>query len=310
MTSLSPLPSLDTIRQIQARLRNRSVAFVLKNFFDSRVRRTKHFREWYKMPMNYARIMELPLTHHLLAASRSDRILDVSSPKLLALLYAEAGYRNVVAADLEEYFLGDFQAYIDNAKVAVATDVFDAAAHIPYADGHFDKIFSVSVLEHIPFDGDVKALREMLRVLNPTGAIVITLPAFKDYTEEWISSSPYWKSVQNDEGRTFFQRRYDQTTLLERVTAAGGVIKDLVLVGEQPVEAPRRGPDGRMLHNSYYIDRVFGARLLKRISRLTRLPLLDYFAESMVSKKCHYLTSDWQDPNIRQVALRIVKAPS
>ena len=63
-----------------------------------------------------------------------------------------------------------------------------------------------------------------------------------------------------------------------------------------------------MLHNSYYIDRVRMARLLQRIGRrICRLPFMGYLAESLVSRKSYYLTSDWSDPNIRQVVVSIRK---
>lgn len=257
--------------------------------------------------MNYARIMELPLTLLLLQAKKNETILDVSSPKLLALYYAMKGYGGVVAADLEDYFVSDFDIYKKHAKLNIQTAVFNAARKIPYPDSHFDKIFSVSVIEHIPDDGDILAMKEMLRVLKPSGSLVITLPVFNHYVEEWTSSAHYWKSVEKD-GKTFYQRRYDEKTLLKNFSIPGSVIQDVILIAERPVESPRMGENGMMLHNSYYIDKVPTARLLKALGgRLRRIPFVDYLAELIVSRKCHYLTTDWTDPNIRQVAVKMTK---
>jgi SAM-dependent methyltransferase len=279
--------------------------FVMGNLLRGPIRNTKHFRGWFHTPMNYARIMELPLTLLLLQATKNEAILDVSSPKLLALYYALMGCRGVVTADLEDYFVSDFETYKEHANLTIKTAVFDAAREIPYPDSHFDKIFSVSVLEHIPNNGDILAMREMLRVLKPSGSLVITLPAFTHYVEEWISSKNYWKSAEKN-GKTFYQRRYDEHTLLKNFSILGSVIQELILIAESPIEPPRIGENGMMLHNSYYINKVPTAHLLKALGRL-RIPFVRYLAELNVSRKCHYLTTDWTDPNIRQVVVKMTK---
>jgi SAM-dependent methyltransferase len=258
--------------------------------------------------MNYARIIELPLTQLLLNASKDDAILDISSPKLLALSLALNGYEGVVAADMEDYFVDDFEIYKHYSKLSMKTSVFDAASEIPFASSCFDKIFSVSVLEHIPGDGDILAMKEMLRVLKPSGTLVFTLPAFPYYVEEWTVSKHYWKSVQNQRGETFFQRRYDQERLMKTLFAQGGVVQEVILVAEKPISPPRIGSNGIMLHNSYLIDKVPLARLFMALSRrLKCLPFIQYLAELTVSRRCHYLTADWSDPNIRQVVVKMTK---
>ena len=301
---LPPSVSLRDVRRIERKLFTSTARFVLGNLFKAPVRSTRHFREWFRIPMNYARMMELPLTILFMNADRKDRILDVSSPKLLSLFLAREGHTGVVAADLEDYFVADFEAYQRHAGVQLQTSVFDAGREIPFADGHFDKIFSVSVLEHIPHDGDIRALREMLRVLKPGGTLVITLPAFAHYVEEWAVDAHYWKSIQNEKGETFFQRRYDEDRLRATLAVPGGVVQEVLLVAEKPIRPPRIGKEGIMLHNSYLINKVPLARLIKLFRRL---PFVHFLAEHLVSRRCHYLTSDWQDPNIRQVAVKMTK---
>lgn len=260
------------------------------------------------MPMNYARIMELPLTLLLLRAGKDDLVLDVSSPKLLAMFFALNGYDGVVAADLEDYFVGDFEIYKQYAKLPLRTAVFDAARHIPYPDSHFDRMFSVSVLEHIPGNGDTLALQEMLRVLKPSGSLVITLPAFTHYVEEWSVAEHYWKTVRNEKGETFFQRRYDQERLMKTLAIQGGVVEEVILIAEKPIEPPEIGGNGILLHNSYLLNKVPVARLLSALGRrLKYLPFIQYLAESVASRRFHYLTTDWKDPNIRQVVVKMTK---
>jgi hypothetical protein len=151
-----------------------------------------------------------------------------------------------------------------------------------------------------------------MRVLGEAGRLVITLPAFPEYVEEWVSPDRiYWHSISNAEGKVFYQRRYDRSALYDRLSVEDAQVEEAILIAEKPVEEPRLGDDGMMLHNSYYIDRVPTARFLRALGRrIKRLPLVDYLAENLVSRKCHYLTTNWSDPNIRQVVLSMRKSSS
>jgi SAM-dependent methyltransferase len=48
-------------------------------------------------------------------------------------------------------------------------------ANINFVDNYFDRILSISVIEHIPADEQLKAMAEMGRVLKPDGRLIITL---------------------------------------------------------------------------------------------------------------------------------------
>ena len=60
-------------------------------------------------------------------------------------------------------------------KVAAEFEVGNAE-DLPYRDGYFDRVVCSCSLEH--FDDDIKALKEMYRVLNPGGSIVLTVDSF------------------------------------------------------------------------------------------------------------------------------------
>jgi len=277
--------------------------FVLSNAARAEVRRTRHYREWFFTPMNYARIMEVPITEILLDAKPGERVLDVSSPKILALHLMAHGGIELTVADLEDYFVADFEAFTKLFPGHTTLDTFDASAGIPYPDGYFDKVFSVSVLEHIAGDGDRAALEEILRVLRPGGRAVITLPVLTTYYEEWMTRPAYWRTVENDEGRVFFQRRYDAPAL-QQLVAHPLAEWDYLLIAERPLKPIAVREDGLMLHNSYLVETIGVARFLKRLRRL-KVPFSDWAAERIASGRCHYLTRDWTDPNIRQVAVEI-----
>lgn len=278
---------------------------LLPAIWDRRLRATKHFREWVRVPLNYVRHFELPLTLALLDTTPADSVLDVSSPKLLAFYLASEGWSNLTIADIDDYFVGDFEAFATRFKHPPSLRVFDARS-IPLADASFDRVFSVSAIEHIPGDGDTQAIREIARVLRPGGIAVVTLPAHSHYLEEWKTSTSYWDahSVRNERGEVFYQRRYNREAIDARLGNCGLKITDAVYIAEWPIAEPTLGADGRLRHNAAFVQERVNRwpRLLRR-----RVPLFEYWLTGRASKRLHYLTRDASDPRARQVALKLWK---
>ncbi|MGL5094785.1 MAG: class I SAM-dependent methyltransferase [Planctomycetia bacterium] len=57
------------------------------------------------------------------------------------------------------------------------------SGRLPFADGAFDVATALDVLEHL--DDDLGALREMARVVKPSGVVVVTVPAFRLLWSRW-----------------------------------------------------------------------------------------------------------------------------
>lgn len=66
------------------------------------------------------------------------------------------------------------------------------------------------MLEHVPDNGDVELAKEVARILKPDGIFVVTFPASVAQSEECLKNRNfYWSSKAREDGRVFFQRRYD-----------------------------------------------------------------------------------------------------
>lgn len=65
--------------------------------------------------------------------------------------------------------------------------VADRADALSFPDGHFDCVFCLSVIEHIPKEAWAPCIREMERVLRPGGRLVIT----EDMTPEEANEQVY-----------------------------------------------------------------------------------------------------------------------
>ncbi|MCK6531152.1 class I SAM-dependent methyltransferase [Myxococcota bacterium] len=162
-----------------------------------------------------------PLLRHL--PSRG-RVLDLGSPKVLAFTVAASTDLDVVATDLGdsrglERWRGRYRrAYPRRGNLALAPA--DGRC-LPFPDASFHLAFSVSVLEHVPGDGDTRALAELHRVLVPGGVAVIEVPFGPRY-QEVRRRGHRMNELGRDrpEEPTFQERRYDPEALGARLLGA------------------------------------------------------------------------------------------
>ena len=162
------------------------------------------------VPLDPSRYLELPETKRELAARRGEKVLDLASPKLLAVQLAREGVA-VTSVDLLAQEIDRWRRLTPNER-NLRFEVADGRA-LRYEDAAFDHAYSISVLEHIPEGGDATALNELARVVKPGGRIVITLPhAPTAYAEH--RDRPLYGGEN-----TFFQRWYDDAAV-ERLAAA------------------------------------------------------------------------------------------
>jgi len=190
------------------------------------------------VPVNYWRSLEYRLAVEESEFADGDRVLDVGSPKLLSLWLAERLGVSVVATDIEPYFTAEYELLRgarhvppDRLRVAV-----EDGRRLSFDDASFDKVYSLSVLEHIPDDGDTRCVREIARVLAPGGRCVLTVPFWPVSRVDWRDPDFYWSgaSVDDASGKVFFQRRYSETDLHERLIEPSGLrLAKLRFVGDR-----------------------------------------------------------------------------
>lgn len=276
-----------------------------------------HFREWLHAPMAYWRYVELPLTLWYMSKNirAGQTLLDIGSPKLLALYLAVSNPdTKVIASDISDYFVPDFEGFKDKfalEKMQVAT--LDGRS-MGFEDGMIAQVFSVSVLEHIPEDGDSLCMAEIGRVLRPGGLATLTLPYTQSYCEEWLEGiKTYWSehSVESGE-KVFFQRRYAWKDIVRRIIEPSGLrLKGFVLTAERPIEkVAEHYYHGKLAENCNYInERIKKGVAIKAlqgiVAPLGRSPC--QWLHSYYSRRYHYFTSDKNDKRALNIALHLEK---
>ncbi len=199
------------------------------------------------VPVNYWRTVEFRLAISELAPRPGDRILDVGSPKLLSLYLSDQAKADVYSTDIDEYFIRDYERFRKLKRVSAElfhTLVVDGR-RMQFSGETFDKVFSISVLEHIPDKGDSECMKEICRVLRKDGLCVITVPfapqaqdQFKDPFEFYWSAA---SKKDNATGKIFYQRRYDETALHTRLVEPSGLhLKKILYLGERLQASPEK----------------------------------------------------------------------
>lgn len=295
--------------------RKELLEFVKKHLLPYRkqLQSNRHFREWSLIPMNYWRNIELPLTLWYMSNTdikKVQLILDIGSPKLLALFLSTINKNaTIIASDITSYFVKDFQMFkdlygLDNMLIKT----LDGRC-IPFEDEEIEQVYSVSVLEHIPDDGDIKCAAEIGRVLKPGGLATITLPFARTYCEEYLEGiKTYWSDHSKEvDGKVFFQRRYALKDITDRIIKPSGLIlKSMVLTAEKPIgKLSRYDYHGKIAENCNYIDKSIFVKILKGLLKIAGISLPYQWIYSYYSWRYHYYTNDKGDIRTMNIALQL-----
>ncbi len=181
--------------------------------------------------VGYWRLLPNAVVWAQASAMQKPKILDVSSPKLVSLYLAARTGAEVLATDLNDpeiyrrwQKMGRLRG-LSNYRVE-----YQDARQLTLPDASFDLVYSLSVIEHIPGNGDHEALREFARVTKPGGVVIVEVPYRRTFEEVFRTTDSKGAALEREE---FFERRYDAATLEERLLRVEGLrLESKMILGE------------------------------------------------------------------------------
>ena len=191
-------------------------------------RRQVGFRRWAEMQLapitSFPRLAEFEFAERFLDLRPGLSLLDLASPKIFGLVLSRRFSLDAWLTDIWEEEVSAWKAWAESAGWADPKLRFEAcdARRTDFPDKSFDRVVSISVLEHIEGDGDSSAMREMGRVLKPGGIAVVSIPFSRRFKMKMTRSRIY--GVENPgKKEQLFLRVYDQQTLEQRILRPSGL---------------------------------------------------------------------------------------
>ena len=186
-------------------------------------------------PISSTRYWEFDFVNKNIIPKGKQKVLDVSSPRFFGI-YLTSKYKNIQYVminpdknDVKETALyHEASGGLNNFSVQIGN-----ALSLPFNEGIFDIVISISVIEHIAGPGDKKATQEMWRVLKPGGKLIITTHVSKMHRIEYRNIDQYGLGHRKSGGKYFFQRMYSKKSLEKRVIhAIGQIPESQIIIGE------------------------------------------------------------------------------
>ncbi len=112
----------------------------------------------------------------------TDRILNAGSGTDVLGFYLSK-FGSVINLDNNPEVIEEGTKLIEKGRIENLENKLGDICSIPYEDNYFDKVFCISVIEHMDSDVRNQGLKELLRVLKPGGILILTL----DIGETFIS---------------------------------------------------------------------------------------------------------------------------
>lgn len=163
---------------------NRELKNHIQRFFDNMaIKRNVRIKS--KPVVEFEQIVRSKKVLRLLDPNPDELILDVGCGNARDLVSIAQKGSKYIGIDLSKKMIAEARSTLKKAGFEQVELRIGDATNMEFPDEMFDKVFASEVLEHIP--DYKKCIAEMVRVLKPSGSLIITTPN----RESWYGFDRY-----------------------------------------------------------------------------------------------------------------------
>lgn len=171
----------------------------VQDFWDKRIKKFGYFGVlWEKQPSWSAYVDKLQ-THYLKRwldkVNSQDKVLDVGCGTGRFSFRLAKKAKEVFGVDTSKEGILFCQEEAKGKNVSNTKFLIAKASNLPFKDEYFDKIFSITCLQHITLKKEFEnSLKELLRILKKNGKIVLIECTSDKRKDEYVNSFPlkFW----------------------------------------------------------------------------------------------------------------------
>lgn len=204
------------------------------------LRSKPRFKDWYELifsPLDSVRYFEFDFMWKSVSERKESiaRYLDLSSPRMFSAILLSTV--NNIAADIVNPDARDLKSTFELLDVLGLSDRCrfheKRVEELEFMPETLDMIACMSVIEHIPGEGDHGALKKQWDWLRRGGTLMLSVPCAREAYEEFIDINEYRILTPEDDGFVFGQRFYDSGLLERRVFQVTGEPVRMAIYGEK-----------------------------------------------------------------------------
>ncbi len=171
------------------------------------------------------------------------KVLDFGSGDSFFPIYLASKGMHVHSVDLSSSQLPMMEQVVTHSKYGVLINkklkyIFCDKSELPIENDSFDRVFTISTLEHIKENGDTKIVEELSRILKPGGKMFISVEFHQDFMEI-IVPPKYKKKKSNKTGSYIWEnlvRYYNKKALFERIISPSGLnLEEMIFFGSPKI---------------------------------------------------------------------------
>ena len=108
--------------------------------------------------------------------------------------------------------------------------------NIPFGDSYFDEVYATDIIEHMTAADGLTALREVSRVMKPTGRAFFQLPSLRGIVEAYASGATaekvsWWLFGGQDYKENFHYAVYDERSFQRALLRSGLTAVEFIFDG-------------------------------------------------------------------------------